>query len=853
METSLEESKVDSPKEAGSDIDPGSASRDAPVTPGQIRDSFRTLAQEVLIFARTTIRRAIHRLRVWWERPQGIQEIGASFKNPWPEVKSLLTSPTARAGWLNLDVKSRFEALRDGAPSGLKWRGHLPSIKFRAKYLAASFGLGLTLLLVFILYSIATLPITGGLQVEATQSALTFEGAQGEVFAARGVFKGDKLTAADLPPHLAQAIVAIEDRRFYQHNGVDFRGILRASWRNSQAGGTREGGSTITQQLARLMFLSPERTFRRKVQEALLAIWLESQLKKEDILLRYLNTAYFGAGAYGVDAAARRYFGKKAGELSLGEAAMLAGLVRAPSQLAPTRNFGGAKERQEIVLQTMVETAAITTAEAEAARRQPVNLRTPPETPPGSNYFIDMVAGDVRRLLGSSSGDLTLRTTLNLELQRLAEGVIERRLESEGLKKNVSQAALVALGRDGAVLALVGGRDYEASQFNRATQAKRQAGSLFKLFVYMTALQRGYTPQSVVVDKPTQIGEWEPQNYSGGFRGSVTLRNAFAHSVNTIAAQLGDEVGIPAVIDTAKRMGVQSTLPAVPSLALGSAEVTLLEMTRAFGAVAAGVQSIEPYSIRSVAGNSQQALFTKPAAGTELTGQLGATRAMMIELLQAVVTEGTGKAARIPNIPVGGKTGTTQEYRDAWFIGFTQDITVGVWVGNDDNTPTNRVTGGDLPANVWHDFVSRALLIISKTSPQVARRNADTVSAVPNLVASSPNLPVVVSSEGVARGSADVVDMATLSIRGRKIQLEGILGDDDRRALRSLARFLRRREVICEPSGSPDRHRCNVDGQDLSAVILSNGGARAAPDAPADLLAAEDEARSARLGIWRHM
>jgi penicillin-binding protein 1A len=423
-------------------------------------------------------------------------------------------------------------------------------------------------------------------------------------------------------------------------------------------------------------------------------------------------------------------------------------------------------------------------------------------------------------------------------------------LEAEGSKKNVSQAALVALSKDGAVLAMVGGRDYEASQFNRATQAKRQAGSLFKLFVYLTALQRGYTPQSVVVDRPTQIGEWEPQNYSGGFRGSMTLRNAFVHSINTIAAQLGEEVGIPAVIDTAKRMGVQSTLPAVPSLALGSAEVTLLEMTRAFGSVAAGIQ-IEPYSVRSIAGNSQQALYTKTGAGTEFTGQLGASRAMMIDLLQGVVNEGTGKAARIANIPVAGKTGTTQEYRDAWFIGFTSDIVVGVWVGNDDNTPMNRVVGGDLPANIWRDFVGRALPIVSKMPPQLARRPPD----IPNPVnAPGPtDVAAVANSDAGARGAADVLDTATLVIRGRRIQLEGIVGDDDRRTVRPLARFLRRREVICEPSGTPERYRCNVEGQNLSEVILSNGGARATADASAELLAAEDEARSARLGIWRHM
>ena len=832
----------------------GPVSTDARVTSEQIRDSLGILVRQIMIFVRTTILNAGHHGQIWWRaRRASIQAAGTSLGEGWPGVKASLLASTKKARWPNFDPGSWFAGWYRGVAPKI-WRS--PRLtKFRAKHLVASLALGLALLVGFVLYSIATLPISGGLQVEATQSALTFEGAQGDVFAARGVFKGDKLTAADLPPHLAQAIVAIEDRRFYQHNGVDIRGILRAGWRNSQAGSTREGGSTITQQLARLMYLSPERTLRRKVQEAIIAVWLESQLTKEDILLRYLNTAYFGAGAYGVDAAARRYFGKKAGELSLAEDAMLAGLVRAPSQLAPTRNFGGAKERQEIVLQTMVETKAITAAEAETARAQPVNLRTPPETPPGSNYFVDMVAGDVRRLLGSSSGDLTLRTTLNLELQRLAEGVIERRLEAEGSKKNVSQAALVALGRDGAILAMVGGRDYEASQFNRATQAKRQAGSLFKLFVYMTALQRGYTPQSVVVDKPTQIGEWEPQNYSGGFRGSMTLRNAFVHSINTIAAQLGEEIGIPAVIDTAKGMGVQSTLPAVPSLALGSAEVTLLEMTRAFGSVAAGVQTIEPYSVRSIAGNSQQALYTKPGVGTEVAGQLGASRAMMIDLLQGVVNEGTGKAARIPNVPVGGKTGTTQEYRDAWFIGFTQDIIVGVWVGNDDNTPMNRVVGGDLPANIWHDFVGRALPIVSKTSPQLAKRNTDAFN--PGSVLTPPNpttsVPLVTNSDAGARGAADVLDMATLAIRGKKIQLEGILGDDDRRAVRALARFLRRREVICEPSGAPERYRCNVDGQNLSGVILSNGGARAAPDASAELLAAEDEARSARLGIWRHM
>jgi len=281
----------------------------------------------------------------------------------------------------------------------------------------------------------------------------------------------------------------------------------------------------------------------------------------------------------------------------------------------------------------------------------------------------------------------------------------------------------------------------------------------------------------------------------------------------------------------------------------------VLEMTKAFGSVAAGVETIEPYAVRSITGNSQTALYTKPGAGSEVTGQLGASRAMMVDLLQGVISEGTGKAARIPNIPVAGKTGTTQEYRDAWFIGFTPDIVVGVWAGNDDNTPMNRVVGGDLPAGIWHDFVARAEPIVSMASRQVARRNTDPLNPAisPVLSASNASIPVVAGSDAGVRGAADVLDSGTIGIRGRRIQLEGIVGDTDRRVVRPLARFLRRREVMCEPGAAPERYRCNVDGRDLSELILSNGGARATPDAPAELLEAEDEARSARLGIWQHM
>ena len=359
-------------------------------------------------------------------------------------------------------------------------------------------GLPLALLAGLVLYSFATLPPLGGVASETGQRALTVEADDGRVFATRGTFQGQKLTAADLPPRMAQAIIAIEDRRFRSHWGVDPRGLLRALWRNATGGGIREGASTITQQYVRLTSLTQEKTLRRKIQEAFLALRVESTMSKDEILLGYLNTAYFGAGAYGLDAAARRYFGKGAKALTLPEAAMLAGLVRAPSQLAPTRNFGGAKERADVVLQAMVETGAITAAEADKARAETVTLRTPPETPPGTNYFLDMVSADAKRL-ADTTGDVTVRTTLNLDLQSLAEGVVARRMDAEGKKKKAGQAAMVVLNKEGAILAMVGGRDYEESQFNRATQAKRQAGSLFKLFVYLTAYETGFTPETVGV------------------------------------------------------------------------------------------------------------------------------------------------------------------------------------------------------------------------------------------------------------------------------------------------------------------------------------------------------------------
>jgi 1A family penicillin-binding protein len=694
----------------------------------------------------------------------------------------------------------------------------------------------LVLALGYFVYCIATLPLDGGLEPEPTPSALVVEADNGDVFATRGVFKGDKLSAEEVPINLARAVVAIEDRRFYEHHGIDLFALLRAAYRNLTAGGVREGGSTITQQLARIAYLSPERTFKRKLQEAMLAIWLEHQLSKEEILTRYLNTAYFGANAYGVDAAAKRYFGKSAKDVSLSEAAMLAGLVRAPSALAPHRNLDGARERAALVLGAMVETGTLSGEQADAARQRPATLRVPPETPPGTNYFLDLADSDARRAAGSAAADLILRTTLDLDLQQVAERVIAHRLKTEGRVKKVSQAALVAMTPDGAILSMVGGRDYGESQFNRVTQAKRQPGSLFKTFVYLAAHEKGFGPQSTMTDRPIQVGDWEPQNYGGRFRGTVTLRTAFANSINSIAVQLSDAIGIRSVIETARRLGVQSELPPVPSLALGSAEVTLLEMTGAFAANAANAERVEPYAVRTIR-NGDEVLYTR--SNSFASAKHPDARATIRDLLTAVVREGTGRAAQINGL-VAGKTGTSQEHRDAWFVGFTSNLVVGVWVGNDDNKPTKNVTGGDLPARIWHDFVTRA----GAARSRLARYQPAMTGIGGRAEAKSGP-----SNVAVVRGAAVVVDTATLSIQGRVVRLYGVEGATGQMSS-DFRQYLGEREVVCEQAGSRDAYRCHVDDQDLSRVVLFNGGGRATADATPDLKAAEQHARTAGLAIW---
>ncbi len=694
-------------------------------------------------------------------------------------------------------------------------------------------------------YCAATLPFAGSVSVQRSPGILVLEADDNREIARRGVFKGERISAHDMPAELSSAVIAIEDRRFYQHAGVDLRSTIRAAW-HDLLGGRVEGGSTITQQLARMLYLSPERTLKRKVQEAILAIWLEHKLSKQEILARYLDTAYFGDGVYGADAAAKHYFGKGAKALSLSEAAMLAGIIRAPSALNPDRHIERARRRAAVVLDAMVETGAISQQQAKTARQKAALLRVPTKTPSGSNYFVDTAAAEVKSLFGSNSGDLTVRTTLNRQLQQIAENVISKRLAVVGRAKNVHQAALVAMAPDGAVLAMVGGRDYNESQFNRATQARRQPGSLFKLFVYLAAMRRGLTPETVVIDRPVQIGDWEPENYGDRYYGPVNVRTAFAHSLNSVAVQIADRVGTEAVIDTARKLGVQSELPAVPSVALGSGQVTLLEMTRAFAAVAANATKVETYTVRGIA-KGNQAVYTRSASHvTQADDPI--IHSEMIDILASAVRDGTGKAARLDR-PVAGKTGTSQDYRDAWFVGFTPDLVVGVWVGNDDDSPTRGVTGGSLPAEIWHDFVQDADSVRWLKAPLAEDVRAPAIANVVSRAEREGQSDL--SSTNVVRGIPTVFDTGALELQGQVIRLIGVEGVGGRYA-RTLSRALRHREVTCTPAHANGPYECRIGDQDLSELIILNGVGLASADAGPELRDAEERAREARLGVWRH-
>lgn len=530
----------------------------------------------------------------------------------------------------------------------------------------------------------------------------------GDLIATRGPRYGDRVRLGALPDYVPLAFLAAEDHRFYQHGPIDLQAIARASYVNWKAGGVVQGGSTLSQQIAKSLFLTPDQTFRRKIQEAALAWRLERMLTKDEVLELYLNRIYFGANTFGVDGAARTYFGKPASQLTLAESALLAALPKAPSRLALTNDMQAALQRSRWVLQRMHDTGWISRAEMENAQAQTPQLATTATSNEGSyGYLLDHATNEVLSQIGPNSPDLLVRLSIDPALQAQAATILNQVMATDGAQAGAGQAALVTLGPDGSVRAMIGGVDYGASVFNRATQAQRQPGSTFKPFVYAAALEKGVLPSDVRVDGPVRFGDWRPGNYGGGYRGPVTVETALARSINTVAVKLGAEAGGPALGDISRRFGF-TTIPANPSLAvtLGSYEVSLMELTSAFQVFQQAGGRVRPSIIEEIRTVDGDSIFLRAPSGPMPAIDL-TYASMMVKMMKRVITSGTGTRAAF-DWPAAGKTGTSQNWRDAWFVGFTDEYVTGVWVGNDDDSPMNRVTGGDIPSQIWRRVMIEA-------------------------------------------------------------------------------------------------------------------------------------------------
>jgi penicillin-binding protein 1A len=565
---------------------------------------------------------------------------------------------------------------------------------------------GVIALVGIVVWAGAHLPPIQSLEIPKRPPTIEITGADGSILTQRGEMAGANIALKELPPYLPKAFVAIEDRRFYSHYGIDPIGIARALVANILHRGVSQGGSTLTQQLAKNLFLTQERTIARKLQEAELALWLERKYSKRDILELYLNRVYFGSGAYGVEAAAQRYFGKSARHVTLGEAAMLAGLVKSPSRLAPNRNPEGAEKRMQTVLAAMADAKFITDAQAQAQIAHPT-VTMKPAGAGTVNYVADWIGEVLDDLVGQIDQSIIVETTIDPKLQATAEAAVIDELAAKSVKFNVSQGALVAMTPDGAVRAMVGGRNYADSQYNRAVTAKRQPGSAFKPFVYLTALEQGLTPDSVRQDAPLDLKGWKPENYSREYFGPVTLTQALAHSLNTVAVRVGLEVGPKNVVRTAHRLGIASKLDPNPSIALGTSEVSMLELVGAYAPFANGGLSVSPHVVTRIKTLEGKLLYLRQA---DQAAQVIEPRnvAMMNQMMQETLISGTAKKAEIPGWVAAGKTGTSQDFRDAWFVGYTARLVTGVWLGNDDNSPTKKATGGGLPVDVWTRFMRSA-------------------------------------------------------------------------------------------------------------------------------------------------
>lgn len=555
-------------------------------------------------------------------------------------------------------------------------------------------------------YFAMKLPPIDQLAVPKRPPNIAILASDGTLIANRGETGGSNVPFSELPPYVGKAFVAIEDHRFYSHFGIDPAGLARAVVKNFTARRMEQGGSTLTQQLAKNIFLTQERTLSRKVQEALLSLWLERNYTKDQILELYMNRVYFGAGAYGIEAASQKFFAKSARALSLGEAAVLAGLVQSPSRLAPNRNPEGAAERAALVLGRMVENGFVTKDMAKLAKTNTAEARR--RSRPGSgNYAADWIMDVLDDYIGAVENDIVVKTTIDPKVQAMAERAVATIFEPRRLKQNVEQVALVAMSPDGAVRAMLGGRDYAQSQFNRAVAAKRQPGSSFKPFVYLAALEKGLTPETIREDAPVNIRGWKPENYTHEYFGNVTLQQALAMSLNTIAVKLNVEIGPRVVVRTAQRLGIHSALKANESLALGTSEVSPLELTSAYAAFANGGTGVIPHAILEVKGTDGKVLYRRQP---QSLGQVADLRIIgqMNRMMRETLVSGTARKSDLPGHPAAGKTGTTQDHRDAWFAGYTANLVASVWVGNDDGDAMKKVTGSGLPAEVWAEFMRNA-------------------------------------------------------------------------------------------------------------------------------------------------
>ena len=567
---------------------------------------------------------------------------------------------------------------------------------------------GAIFMVVFFAVFARDLPDTSALYNVDRQPSITYLDRNGALIAIRGTQQAPPADLDALPDYVPAAFIAIEDRRFYHHPGFDPIGMSRAMAANMRAGRVVQGGSTLTQQLAKNLFLSPDQNIKRKVQELMLAVWLEMKFSKEEILALYLNRVYFGAGAYGIEAASQRYFDKGAKDLTVGEAALLAGLLKAPSRYSPVSESERAAARATVVLNEMVDAGVITAEQRADAVTEPVRVSRTLATQ-HAQYFIDWLDKQIRELVGEPTEDMIVETTLDLTLQTQAERSVRRILDRDR-SKGVQQAALVALDGEGRVRAMIGGASYADSQFNRAVDARRQAGSAFKPFVYLTGLESGYTPESRVNDAPIRIGNWSPRNYSGTFAGEMTMANAVAQSTNTVAAGMADQIGRDNVARTARRLGITSRIGLEPAMALGAVEVSPLEMAQAFDAFANGGKRVTAYGISRIRSPEGRVIYQRASrASGPIQVISNPYLYYMNQMLRGVMTSGTGRSAAIAGRDIAGKTGTTSDYKDAWFVGYTGGFVTAVWVGKDDNTPMRGVTGGSAPAAIWKGFMEAAL------------------------------------------------------------------------------------------------------------------------------------------------